>query len=204
MTRGSKRALAVAASIFAIGSFVPPNIAGATSLTGDSIQGFFDFGTQGQVSQFFPGSFSTNPFIVDGTVETIFSIQSSCAPQYSCVNVNFNESSVILSFINNKQQFTPAPFNGLDFRVSSGNPYGTIASVSIPVGRSVTATATLTDLYVNLQGQTFNAGDTVTINFDSLGSQGVPGPIVGAGLPGMGFAVGAVLVWWRRRNCLTI
>lgn len=194
MTRGLS--FAVAVSLIALGTALAPNTAGATNLTGDTIMATFDYPTQGKKA-FFPGSFSVNPFIVNGTIETVFSNQSSCDSSYNCININFNKSSVVLTFINQPLQFggTSSQFLGFDFTDKTAADFGTIASVLVPGGQSVTATATPTDLFVNWAGQNFNVDNTITINFTTVGGIGTaPLPpawtMMLAGLAGLGLIFG--------------
>ena len=90
-------------------------------------------------------------------------------------------------------------FNGQEFSVLSGNPFGSVLSVVSSGGQTVTAAVVAGVLQVNWQGQNFNAGDTVTIDF---GSKPVPEPSSFAllGLGGIGLAIGA----YRRRRAVAV
>jgi hypothetical protein len=85
-----------------------------------------------------------------------------------------------------------------------GNDGGTPlvgVSTGYTSGSSISANMVLTG--ENIAGMTLIPGTyTFTIPDDTITLEiaGVPGPIAGAGMPGMLLACGALVVWWRNRR----
>ena len=71
-----------------------------------------------------------------------------------------------------------------------------------PPEASLSAFPALQSLFINWQGAGGQVGDTVTVNFTAIEQPiaAVPGPIAGAGLPGILFASTGLLAWWRRKR----
>jgi hypothetical protein len=53
---------------------------------------------------------------------------------------------------------------------------------------------------LSLAGLALNVDDSGTWTITDNSPNSVPGPIIGSGLPGVLFASGGLLVWWRRRR----
>jgi len=137
-------------------------------------------------------SFSTNPFTVqDPGIETILSDSLLPAP-HLLYNVDFAATSLTINFLVNRQ-LAGGDFNGPIFTVLMGNPFDPISAVSgIDSFRVTEANG---KLFVDLQSYQTSTDTPIVIKFDA-----VPGPIVGAGLPGLLLAGGGFLAWWRRKR----
>jgi hypothetical protein len=164
----------------------------ASSLLGDVISGSFAYPCvtctyTGQFSYFF------NPFIVlAGPAETTLFLGNPTF--YSAWNVNFEANSVTLTMAPaplSNVSYSPDPFNGPVFMVLSGNSFGSVTGVvennpdCVPCTPK-TAFVSGNSLFINWEGAGGNVGATITV-FLSGGEPiaSVPGPIAGAGLPGL-------------------
>jgi hypothetical protein len=133
--------------------------AGATNLIGDVIFGTYDVPCDScdAIEQY---EYSVNPFTVDAaSVETDLSINFDFDTE-----VDFGASSLVLTAVQDVT-YLPYAFNGPEFFVLTGNPFGTVISVTPPAGEPVDAYVSGGVLFVNWQGDSFKAGDTITIAF---------------------------------------
>jgi hypothetical protein len=160
-------------------AFSTPGV--ATNLIGDVILGTYNvpcaFATCNAFDQY---EYSVNPFTVDAvSPETTLNIIDGDLN----TGVDFGATSVVFTF-QQDTTWNPFPFNGPEFFVISGNPFGTVVSETSP--EPVNAYVSGGVLYVNWQGTSFNTGDTVTVAF------GVPEPstwaMTLAGFAFLGFA----------------
>jgi len=174
----------------------PPLLAGlfacsipavAANLIGDVILGSYDV-PSADSNAFEQYEFSVDPFTVEaGSEETNLNIIDGDLN----TGVDFGASSVVFTF-QQDTTWNPFPFNGTEFVVVSGNPFGSVVSVTSPGGEPVDAYVLGGVLFVNWQGDSFKAGDTVTIAF------GVPEVPVWT-MMALGFACLAIVAFRRPR-----
>src|SRR5689334_16428993 len=111
-----KRLSLVAGAVLSIATLAAsPATAG---LLGDSIQGAYDFPCDTCLYDLF--SYSVNPFTVGAGVDSILNVDI-----INDINVDFSDNALVLTF-QEDVGWNPASFNGPEFTVLSGNPFGSI------------------------------------------------------------------------------
>lgn len=136
----------------------------------------------------------------------VCSLAGSCAGS-SDDNVGFSQDNIslalehlILTFTSSPVQLTNLTFRNRDHGLYNGNLLINGSMFSVVAG----------SLALSLSGTSFDftpiSTGQLAINRDfyigGVTATAVPGPIVGAGLPGLVIAFGGMMLWWRRRQAL--
>jgi hypothetical protein len=198
-------------ALFLLGLGVPVSASATPTLLGSRILGSYNFPCISCDPNLEPPdltggsnySYSTNPFVVNGTVETVLNLN----PGHGDVttNVMFTGDSLLLT-LTAQVSYTSDPFNGPVFTVLSGHSFGSVTGIDTSLHCSpcspVTAFVSGDSLFINWQGAGGDVGDTVAVDF-TVGrpvGRAVPEPVA---LPLFATGLGLMALFaWRRKSAL--
>jgi len=128
--------------------------------------------------------------------------------KFNGTGVAVGDISVTQTFLGNTLQANTGTFNGdgtgpFSFGISSttcgDGPLGITSNLVFSIANATIADVTAGNPNFIFVADVFS-GQAGGIGPVAVGPAAVPGPVVGAGLPGLIFAGGGLLGWWRRRK----